>query len=292
MQDFDYVKVDSVDGAVSALKQANGNARVLAGGTDLIVAMREGRLEVSTVIDIKSVPETTEMAYSPEKGLRLGAAVPCHRMYNDKVVAAAYPGLIDSAYLIGGMAIQGRASLGGNLCNASPAADSIPALIAYGVTCNVAGPNGTRQIAAEDFCLSPGRTAMESGEFLLSMDVPPPKAGYDAAYLRFIPRNEMDIAVVGVGVAVQLDASRTTFEAARISLAAVAPKPLFVQEAGDALVGQPVNAESIAKAAELAKAAAKPISDMRGTADYRKHLTAVMTRRTLDIAVERAKARN
>ncbi len=292
MQAFDYVTVDSVDDAVSALGKAAGKARVIAGGTDLIVAIREGHLEPSMVIDIKKIPETTEMTYSPEAGLHLGAAVPCHRIYNDKEVSAAYPGLIDSAKLIGGVAVQGRASIGGNLCNASPAADSIPSLIAYGAICNVAGPGGTRQVAVEEFCLSPGRTVLGDGEFLLSIDFPAPKAGHDAAYLRFIPRNEMDIAVVGVGAAVQLDEKRTTFEAARIALAAVAPKPLFVPAAGDALIGQPVNAESIAKAAEVAQAAATPISDMRGTAEYRKHLTGVMTRRTLEIAVARAQARN
>ncbi|MEM7128754.1 MAG: xanthine dehydrogenase family protein subunit M [Chloroflexota bacterium] len=290
MEAFNFVSVNSIDEAVLALQKADGMGRILAGGTDLLVALRENRLSTNTVVDIKKVPETTEMTYSPESGLTLGAAVPCHRMYDDPTINGAYPGLMDSAHLIGGVQIQGRASLGGNLCNASPAADGIPALIAHYAICHVVGPNGRREIPVEDFCLSPGRNALESGEFLINMTMPAPKAGFGAAYLRFIPRNEMDIAVVGVGASVQLDESRTTIESARISLAAVAPKPLLVQEAGDALVGQKVSDESIAKAAELAKAAATPISDMRGTAEYRKHLSGVMTRRTLELAIERAKA--
>lgn len=290
MEAFDYVTANSIDDAVLALQKGGETARVLAGGTDLLVALREGRMSASTVVDVKQIPETTQMTYSASSGLRLGAAVPCHRMYDDAEVAAAYPGLMDAASLIGGTAIQGRASMGGNLCNASPAADSIPPLIAYSATCTIAGPNGQRQVAVEDFCVAPGHNVLEAGEFLVYMDIPTPPASFGAAYLRFIPRNEMDIAVVGVGASVQLDESLSNFVSARIALAAVAPTPLFVKEAGDALAGQPVNADSIAKAAEIAQAAAKPISDMRGTADYRKHLSDVMTRRTLEKAVERAKA--
>ncbi|MCB0080240.1 MAG: FAD binding domain-containing protein, partial [Caldilineaceae bacterium] len=206
MQAFDYVSANSIDEAVLALQKASGSARVLAGGTDLLVALREGRLSAQTVVDIKHVPETTELSYSAENGLRLGAAVPCHRLYNDKEISAAYPGLMDSASLIGGVQIQGRASLGGNLCNASPAADSIPSLIAHGAVCTIAGPNGRGQVAVEDFCTAPGRTVLENGEFLVYMDIPAPKAKFGAAYLRFMSRNEMDIAVVGTGAAVQLSA--------------------------------------------------------------------------------------
>lgn len=290
MEAFTFVNAHSVDEAISALQKADGGGRILAGGTDLLVALRENRLTASTVIDIKNIPETSEMSYSPESGLKLGSAVPCHRMYEDEAVAAAYPGLMDAAHLIGGVQIQGRASMGGNLCNASPAADSIPPLIAYHATCHIAGPNGEREVPVEDFCVAPGRTVLESGEFLVYVSMPAPKPGFGAAYLRFIPRNEMDIAVVGVGASVQLDDSRSTIESARVALAAVAPRPLFVQEAGDTLAGQPPNADSIAQAAELAKAAATPISDMRGTAEYRKHLSGVMTRRTLEIAIERARS--
>lgn len=290
MEAFSYVAATSVDEAVSVLNENGDRARALSGGTDLLVALREGRLSADVIVDVKGIAEVSEMTYDPANGLTLGASVPCHRMYDDEAVAAAYPGLMDSAHLIGGVQIQGRASMGGNLCNASPAADAIPALIAHRAICNIAGPNGRRTMAIEDFCLAPGRNALERGEFLVSMSVPAPQAGFGGAYLRFIPRNEMDIAVVGSGVAIQLDESRQTFVSARISLAAVAPRPLFVKEAGDALAGQPVNAESIAAAAELAKAAARPISDMRGPAEYRKHLSGVITRRALEMAVERAQS--
>ncbi len=290
MHEIDYVAAKDVDEVVATLQKHGAQARVLSGGTDLLVALREGRLDATVVIDVKKLAETSEMSYDPATGLVLGAAVPCHRMYDDKTIAAAYPGLMDAAHLIGGVQIQGRASMGGNLCNASPAADAIPALIAHSAICAIAGPNGKREMAVEDFCVAPGRNALENGEFLVSMNIPAPQPGFGAAYLRFIPRNEMDIAVVGSGVSVQLDESRTTIESARVSLGAVAPRPLFVAEAGDALAGQPATAESVLKAAELAKAAATPISDMRGTAEYRKHLSSVMTKRTLMIAIERAKA--
>lgn len=290
MQAFDYVTAQSVDEVVSLLAEKGEMARVLSGGTDLLVALREGRRQAEVVIDVKGLPETTAMSFDATNGLTLGAAVPCHRMYDDQTVAAAYPGLMDSAHLIGGTQIQGRASMGGNLCNASPAADSIPNLIAHGAICNIAGPNGRRQLKVEEFCTGPGRNALANGEFLVSLQIPAPQAGFGAAYLRFIPRNEMDIAVVGVGASVQLDESRSKFVSARISLGAVAPTPLYVEEAGAALTGKAVNDESIAEAAKIAQAAAKPISDMRGTAEYRKHLSAVLTRRTLQNAVARAKA--
>ena len=181
MQAFDYARVKSVDEAVALLAEKNGSARVLSGGTDLLVALREGRLSTELVVDVKQVPELAEMTYDPSGGLVLGAAVSCQRMYDDETVAAAYPGLMDSAHLIGGVQIQGRASLGGNLCNASPAADGIPALIAHAAVCTVAGPNGRRDVAVEDFCIAPGRTVLEPGEFLVNMRMPAPKPGFGAA---------------------------------------------------------------------------------------------------------------
>ncbi len=290
MQAFDFASATTVDEVVALLQEKGDLARVMCGGTDLLVALREGRRKAELVIDVKRLPEMSAMSFDPQKGLTLGAAVPCYRMYDDKAIAAAYPGLIDSASLIGGVQIQGRASMGGNLCNASPAADSIPALIAYDAVCQIAGPNGRREMPVAEFCIAPGRNALQKGEFLVALQIPAPKSGFGAAYQRFIPRNEMDIAVVGVGAAVQLDESRSKFVSARISLGAVAPTPLFVAAAGDALAGQPVNADSIAKAVQIAQEAAKPISDMRGTAEYRKHIAGILTRRTLEIAIERAKA--
>ncbi len=290
MQAFDYVRASSVDEVVSLLAQNGDKARLLSGGTDLLVALREGRRQASLVIDVKGLPETSQIEYSPENGLTFGASVPCYRIYGNKEVATVYNGLMDAAHLIGGIQIQGRASIGGNLCNASPAADSIPILIAYSAICVVAGPNGTRELPVEEFCVAPGRNILQNGEFLVSLKLPPVQPGFGAAYLRFIPRNEMDIAVVGAGASVQLDESRNNFVSARISLGAVAPKPLYIAEAGAALAGKPVNAANIEEAARIAQDAAKPISDMRGTAEYRKHLSAVMTRRVLEKAIERARS--
>ena len=289
MQAFEYARVTTVDQAVTLLAEQNGGGRVLSGGTDLLVALREGRDSASMVVDVKAIPELTDMFHDRGGGLVLGAAVPCQQMYNDENVATDFPGLIDSATLIGGVQIQGRASFGGNLCNASPAADSIPALIAHRATAIVAGPDGRRQIPVEDFCVAPGRTQLQPGEFLVKFEIPAPSTGFGAAYQRFIPRNEMDIAVVGVGAAVQLSADGQMFEDARVALAAVAPKPLFVAEAGEFLAGKTVTVEAVEEAAEIAKGAATPISDMRGTAEFRKHLVGVVTRRTLMAAIERAR---
>jgi len=289
LQSFDYVRAQNVGEVVSLLSKNGDQARVLSGGTDLIVALREGRRQAKVVIDVKGLPETSKIEYSAQSGLTFGASVPCYRLYDNKEIAAAYPGLMDSAHLIGGTQIQGRASIGGNLCNASPAADSIPTLIAYNATCVIAGPNGTRELPVADFCVAPGRTALQNDEFLVSLKIPAVKAGSGAAYLRFIPRNEMDIAVVGAGAYVELDEGRNNFVLARVSLGAVAPKPLYIAEAGNSLAGKPVNAANIEAAAKIAQEAAKPISDMRGTADYRKHLSAVLARRAIEKAVERAR---
>ena len=196
---------------------------------------------------------------------------------------------MDSASLIGGIQIQGRASIGGNICNAAPSGDAIPAVIALGGVCNVAGPNGNREILVEDFCTAPGQNALQNGELLVSISIPAPQTNSGANYQRFIPRNEMDIAVAGVGSSVILDESGQNFVSARIALASVAPPPVFAKEAGDSLAGKTVSEESIQQASELAQAAAKPISDMRGTIRQRTHLIGVLTRRTLNNAIERAK---
>lgn len=292
MQAFDYVRAQSTEQAVALLAEAGDQARVLAGGTDLLAQMKEGRRKVALVIDIKFIPELNELCYDPTEGLWLGAAVPCYRIYGNSTVARVYPGLVDAAALIGGVQVQGRASLGGNLCNASPAADSIPALIMHSAVARIAGPAGRREVPVEAFCTGPGRTVLGPGELLVALHLPPPRPGFGAAYLRFIPRNEMDIAVTGAGAAVQLDGRGETIIAARVALGAVAPTPLYVKEAGDALIGRPVKeAEAaFARAAEIAQAAAAPIGDMRGTIAQRKHLAAVLTRRALRSALERGQA--
>jgi CO/xanthine dehydrogenase FAD-binding subunit len=287
--DIDYAAPRTVAEAVGLLSDKGDRARVLAGGTDLIVQVREHRRDLDLMVDVKHIPEVNELAYDPRQGLRLGAAVPCYRVYEHKEIARAYPGLIDAVALIGGIQIQSRASVGGNLCNASPAADTIPVLIAHQAVCVIAGPKGTRELPVEQFCTAPGRNALGRGELLLSLRLPPPAKNFGAAYLRFIPRNEMDIAVAGAGVAVTLDAGKARCTGARVALAAVAPTPLLVPEAGAALVDGPLSDSLIDKAAGLARAAARPISDMRGDADYRRHLVGVLVKRALRTAVERAR---
>ncbi len=288
MQAIDFVAPTSVDEAISALAAGSGMARPLSGGTDLIAQLQEGRLALDTVVDLKRIPELMAISINSD-GLTLGASVSCHSINNNQAIRDAYPALIDSTHLIGGTQIQGRASLGGNLCNSSPAADSIPNLIAHSVTCHIAGPNGRRTVPVEEFCTAPGRNVLENGEFLVALEFPAPPANFGAAYLRFIPRNEMDIAVVGAGASVVLSDDGGTIQSARVSIGAVAPTPLFVQEAGDALAGQPVSEETLAKAADLARDAARPISDMRGTIPQRKHLSGVLTQRALRIAIDRAR---
>ncbi len=283
----DYEKPESVEDAVRLLAGSGGSARAMAGGTDLLPKARGGVLDTALIVDVKAIPELNVLSYDRGKGLTLGAAVPCYKIYTNSEIKSAYPGLIDAAELIGGIQIQGRASIGGNLCNAVPSADSIPALIALGATANIAGPDGSRNVAVEDFCTGPSKNLLETGELLTSISIPAPLPNSGARYQRFIPRNEMDIAVAGVGASVVLD--NGNIKSARLALASVAPTPLFVKEVGDALAGKPANDETIATAGQIAKNAARPITDMRGTIEYRKHLCDVLTRRALSTAINRAK---
>jgi carbon-monoxide dehydrogenase medium subunit len=287
--EFEYVAPVDLDEAVGLLAEAGDRAQLLAGGTDIIVQLREGLRSADLVIDVKKIPELTKLEFAPETGLQLGASVTCCQIYEDAAIAAAYPALAQAVRIIGGWQIQSRASVGGNLCNSSPAADSIPALIAHGAAAHLAGPNGRRTVAAADFCTAPGRNVMQRGELLVAITLPPSHDGSGSAYQRFIPRNEMDIAVVGVGSWVQLDASRERITAARIALAAVGPTPIFAKQASEFLTGKEPNDELFAAAGELAKRVATPISDMRGPAEYRMHLVGVLTSRTLAAAVEHAR---
>lgn len=290
MQAFDYVAAQSVQEAAALLSQNGKRVSILAGGTDLLVQLRENRRTVDLVVDIKNIPDVTEITYDPENGLSIGAAASCLSIRDNPHAASLYPGLIDGVALIGGIQIQTRASVGGNLVNASPAADSIPALIVHSAICEIAGPNGTRQVPVEQFCTAPGQTVLQNGEFLVRLLLKTPVKGFGANYLRFIPRNEMDIAVVGAGASVVLDESGGTIQEARIALGAVAPTPLLVTEAGNALIGQPVSDEVIQRAGQIASDAARPIDDVRGTAAQRKHLAGVLTRRALQTAIQRARA--
>jgi carbon-monoxide dehydrogenase medium subunit len=287
--DFEYAAPTQLDEAIKQLAEAGDAARVLAGGTDIIVQLREGLRTAELVVDVKKIPELTHVEFSSEQGLQLGASVTCWRIYNDPEIVAAYPALADAVHIIGGWQIQSRASVGGNLCNSSPAADAIPPLIAHSAMAHIAGPAGHRIVPVQEFCTAPGRNILQHGELLVTLTLPSQGPHCGSAYQRFIPRNEMDIAVAGAASWVQLDESGERIEQARIALAAVAPTPVFAAEASEWLIGQTATEEVFAEAGELAKRVASPIDDMRGTADYRTHLVGVLTKRTLATACERAR---
>ncbi|MCA9038868.1 MAG: xanthine dehydrogenase family protein subunit M [Planctomycetaceae bacterium] len=288
MKDFEYEAPVSLATAIEQIAAGNGSVKVLAGGTDLIDHIRTGRLTPSLVVDVKKIPELNVLEINSD-GLRLGASVSCASVYGNEDICRDYSALSDSCHIIGGIQIQNRASVGGNLCNSGPAADSIPSLIALDATCVIAGPQGTREIAAEDFCTAPGKNVLESGELLVELVMPARPAKSGSHYLRFIPRNEMDIAVVGVGASVMLDETGETIQSARIGIGAAAPTPLFAKEASELLTGLPANEESFAKAAAAAQEIVTPIDDMRGTVEFRTHVTGVLTKRALHVAVERAR---
>jgi len=287
---IDYTSPASIDEAISILAGQKGKAKSLAGGTDLIVQMRAAPQRLNNpdiIVDIKSIPELNQIKFGGN-GLTIGAAVPCYKIYRDSKIATTYPGLIDSASIIGGTQIQGRASLGGNLCNAAPSGDSIPSLIVHNVTCTIAGPKGERTVSAEEFCTGPGKTILNSDEILVSLHFPTPPKGFGARYIRFIPRNEMDIAVVGAGVSVVLNQSGKIANA-KIALASVAPTPIVIGDAADCLIGQEPTESVVNNAGQIARNSIKPITDMRGTVEFRQQLSDVLTRRALNDAITRAK---
>ncbi len=289
MKSFDFQAPTSLGEAVTLLAGQNGRVRPLAGGTDLLVQMRLNLHDIDLVVDVKKIPELNQLSYEESTGLTMGAAVPCARIYENAAVINHYPGLVDAVSIIGGIAIQGRATLGGNLCNASPSADAVSALIALGATCNIIGPDGERSVPSELFCVAPGKNALSSGELLVSIHIPAPRANSGAHYLRFTPRAEMDIAVAGVGAAVELSNDLSQITAARLALAAVAPTPVLATDAAAALIGQAPTEAAFANAATIAQESINPITDVRGTAAQRRHLIGVLTRRALTGAVARAK---
>ena len=292
MHPFAYEAPGTIAEAVAVLDKHGDRARPIAGGTDVLVQARANRWDLDAIVDVKNIPELTQISHYPDGSVSIGAAVACYRIYADQKIRDNFPGIIDAVEMIGGIQIQSRASLGGNLCNSSPSADGICPLIAYSAVCHIAGPGGDdnhRDVPVEDFCTGPGSNVLKRGEILVSLVLPNPGDNSGAAYERFIPRNEMDIAVAGAGVSVKLNDAGDAFEDARVSLAAVAPVPLVVPAAADALIGNSVSDDVIEAAASAAGDAASPISDMRGTVAQRKHLSAVLTRRMINKAVQRAR---
>ena len=277
----------TVDAAVALLAGAGGEARILAGGTDLLVQLRAEWIEPELIIDVKKIPELTEITRE-KGGFRVGAAVTGAELGEHLGVKKAWPGVVEAVELIGSVQIQSRATVGGNLCNASPAADSVPALIAAAATAAIAGPNGRREIPVEDVGTSPGQTCLAKGEIVTSLFLPARPAHSGDAYLRFIPRTEMDIAVVGAGVSLTLDGDGKC-SAARVALGAVADRALLVAAAAQALVGTPVDDAALDNLAKAASAAARPIDDMRGTKEYRIKVSGVLARRAAQTALERAR---
>ena len=269
-----------------ALLAGGGSPAVLAGGTDLLVQLRGGRSVPSAFIDIKRIPELTAIRMAGDV-VSIGAAVPAAQITEHPELSAVFPGVVEALGLIGSTQIQGRATPGGNLCNASPAADSVPAMVASGAICRVAGPAGEQRIPVEQFVTGPGKTVLRAGEFLVCLELPRPAEGTADAYLRFIPRTEMDIAVAGAAVSLTLDAGGVCI-AARVAIGAVAPTVLLVPDAAGALIGSRLEDHSLKEAAAAASAIARPIDDKRGTVAYRKEVVGVLTRRAAKIAYQRA----
>ena len=282
-----YEAPTTVDQAVALLKHSGNASRILAGGTDLLVQLRSGVIEPELIVDIKKIAEVRSILKEDGK-FRVGAAVTGAELGEHGDLKAAWPGVVEAAELIGSTQIQGRASLGGNLCNASPAADAVPALVAAGAVCMIAGPNGRRELPVEAICTGPGQTSLSPGEFVVSFLFPIPKPRSSDAYLRFIPRTEMDIAVVGVGIHLTLNAENVCSDA-RVAVGAVAPTVLLVEESAAALVGAMVDDAGIDKMMAAVRDSCDPIDDKRGTVVFRTQVAGVLAGRVCRIALQRAR---
>ena len=284
MPQLSYVAPSTVEDAVKALAAAG--ARPMSGGTDLLVQLRAGRANPDVIVDLKRIAGMIGVRQTAD-GLVIGAATPGAELGEHAALVAAWPGVVEATNLIGSTQVQGRASLAGNLCNASPAADSVPAMIAARAVAVIAGPNGRREAPVEAIPAGPGRTSLGAGEFIVEFRLPARPARASDAYLRLIPRTEMDIAVVGAGVNLTLDAGGVVTEA-HVALGAVAPTALLVPEAGAALVGGRLDEAALARLDAAAQAACRPISDKRGTVEYRTRIAGVLARRAALIAYQRA----
>ncbi len=285
MPNFDYEAPTSLKTALGFLS-GNGEIRPLAGGTDVIDQLKSNRRNADLVVDLKRVPELLDLELD-EGRLRIGAAVSCTEVHNLTSQNDCFPALSEASELIGSIHIQNRASIGGNVCNAAPSADTIPPLLVHEAVAHTASATGEREIPLIDFFAGPGQTVLQKGEILKELVLPASSPNAASAYLRFIPRNEMDIAVAGVGSLIEVEPSSNIVKKARIALASVAPTPVRAYAAEQFLEGSTADKTTIEEAADLAVQAAVPITDVRGSAEYRKELVKVLTKRTLNICVER-----
>jgi CO/xanthine dehydrogenase FAD-binding subunit len=286
MNALTYESPGSLDEAVKMLAVANGDAKLLAGGTDLLVQLRMGMIQPKLIIDIKKIPELSGIK-EENGGYRVGASVSGAVVGEHAGMVGAWPGVVEALELIGSTQIQGRATMGGNLCNGSPAADAVPAMIAADALCTIVGPNGRREAKVEDIITGPGKTSLANGEIVIDFFFPARPANSGDAYLRFIPRTEMDIAVVGAGVSLTLDDAGVC-TAARVALGAVAPTQLVLEDGAAALIGSKLDGAAMEKLDAAARAACRPITDKRGTIEYRIKVAGVLARRAAKIAQQRA----
>ena len=288
MKPFSYVAPTSLDEAYKVLAQADGpgSVRAIVGGSDLVDQMKQARRTPSVVMDVKHIPEMNRLEWVAGEGLHLGAAVSCTDTAAFPAVLENYSSLVESTLLIGSVQIQNRASVAGNICNSTPSADTVPGLLTFGARVVLVSPGGRREVDLGDFFTGPGQNVMAPDEVMLETIVPPPLPNSSGHYLRFIPRNEMDIAVVGVGSMLALEPGTTRCLQARIALASVAPTPVHATAAEQLLEGKEVTTDLIREAGELAVEAASPISDVRGSVEYRIELVKVLTRRTLGQCME------
>jgi carbon-monoxide dehydrogenase medium subunit len=285
---FEIALPRSVEECLGVLADGGGYARVVAGGTDLLPQLKNGLLKPARVVDLSGIAALRALSPADAGGLRIGAAVTARTLELDPHVRRAYPAIAESGALVGSVQVRNLATVGGNLCNAAPSADMAPPLLALDAEAVIAGPNGRRRVPMASFFTGVRQTVLAPDELLLEIAVPAPGPRSGGQYLRHTPRRELDIAVVGV--ASQITLADGVCGTVRIALASVAPTPVRATAAEQALTGQAVTPELIQRAAELAVEAARPISDQRGSADFRRHLVRVLTRRTLTTALERARA--
>jgi len=286
MDNLKFETAETLESAARLIAAEPGNAYVLAGGTDVLVQLHADMIEPDLIVDIKSIPEVRTVA-KHDDGWRVGAAVTGLELMDNAEFCAAWPGVMDGVRLIGSVQIRGRASIGGNVCNASPAADSVPPMIAAGAIATVFGPDGSREVPVQDIGIGPGKTSLQNGEIVVSFSLPnrPDRSG--DAYMRFTPRTEMDIAVVGVAVNLTLDEAGVCL-VARVAVGAVAERALLVDGAADALIGTNADEAALSNLASAVRAACRPIDDKRGTKEFRIKVAGVLAERVARTAYRRA----